>query len=130
MASFGCSFLLAWGKGAVELSVYEEIGQDSARAPWDSVGPPLDPRSRFFVHKDISAHDKLAPLPVMRSTEAVGQCTSEACLEDDQRVLGCFNVPSPCWHTCRSFANIHSSLDGGTGGSNGNLLLARKMAKV
>ena len=83
LASFGCSLLLAWGKGTVELSVYEEIGQDPTRAPWDSVCPALDPRSSLLVHKDVSAHDELAPLPVMRSTKAVGKCTRKACLEDN-----------------------------------------------
>lgn len=110
LAPFGRSLLLAGGKGAVELSVYEEIRQDPTRAPWYPICPSLDPGSGFLVHKDVSTYDQLAPFTVMRSSEAVGQGTGEACLEDDQCVLSGLDMPSPCWHTCRGFPNVHSNL--------------------
>ena len=116
LTPFRCSLLFAWREGTVELSVYEEIRQDSARAPWYSVCPSLDARSSFLVHKDVPTYDQLTSFAIMRSTKAVGQSTSEASLEDDQRVLGGLNVPSPRWHTCRSFTNVHGKVDDETGG--------------
>lgn len=130
MTPFGCSLLLAWGEWAVELSVYEEIRQDSTWTPWYSICPPLDPRSSFLIHEDVPTHDQLAPFTVMRSTETMGKSTGEACLEDDQRVLGRLNVPSPSGHTCWSFANLHSTLNKETNGSGGKLLLARESAQL
>ena len=82
LAPLGRSFFFAWGKGAVELTVDEEIGQDATRRPGNPVRPSLDAGRRLLVDKDIAAHDQLIALPVVWTARTVMQDPLKARLKD------------------------------------------------
>lgn len=57
--------LLARREGAVQLAVDEEIIHDTAGAPVDAVGPPLDSGRVLLVDEVVAALDELGPLLVV-----------------------------------------------------------------
>lgn len=93
--AFDGSFLVAWGKVLVEFSVNQIIAQDPARAPVLAVGPSFDSRRRLLVDKNVSAADEVFSFPVVGSAGRVHQDTSEAGLDDLQRVNGGHDHAAP-----------------------------------
>ena len=107
LTPFSRSLFFSRRKRAVELAVDEEVGEDAARAPGDTIGPSFDARGSLFVHEDIAAHDELIAFPVVRTTKTVSKSAAETSLENDQRVLGRFDVAPPCRHTRRGLPHTH-----------------------
>lgn len=89
------SLLLARGKRAIELAIYQEVGQDPTWAPRDAIGPSFDAGGSFFVDEHIPADDEGVALPVVRSTNTMGQQALESGLEDNQGVFGGLDVSPP-----------------------------------
>lgn len=89
------SFLVAWGKVLVEFSVNQVVSQDSAGTPVLSIGPPLDSRRGFLVNKDIAAANEVLSLSVMGASCCVHKNSSQAGLDDFQRVNGGHDHAAP-----------------------------------
>ena len=101
------SLLFARRERTVELAVDEEIGENAARTPWDTIRPSLDARGSLFVNEDVAAYDQLIALSVVRTTETVCQSATETCLKNHQGILGGFDVTPPCRDTRRGLSHTH-----------------------
>ena len=89
------------------MAVDEEIGEDATGTPGDAIGPPLNARGGLFVDKDVTAHDELIALSVVRTTETMSEVAVEARLENNQRVLGGLDMAPPRGHTGRGLPHTH-----------------------
>lgn len=109
MAPLRGSLLFPRREGAVELTVYEEVGQYPAWTPGYPVCPSLDAGCGLFVDENVPTDNELVSFTIVRPAEAVGQRAGEAGFEDDQSIFGCLNMTPPCWCTRRCFASIHGT---------------------
>ena len=101
--SLGGPLLLTWGKGTVELTIDEEVGQDATGGPGNAVGPAFDARRGLLVDENIAADDECVALPIMGPARAMLQDALKAGLEDEQGILGSFDVTVPSRDTGRRF---------------------------
>ena len=90
-----CLLLLARRKGLDEFAIDEKVAQDAARAPWNSVCPPLDAGSVLFVDEDAPALDELAPFAVVWSPWDMVKGAIQAGFKKDKRVASGGNVTEP-----------------------------------
>lgn len=89
------SFLVAWREVLVEFSVNQIVSQNPARAPVLSVSPPLDSGRGLLVNKDIATADEVLSLPIMWTSCCVHEDSSQAGLDDFQRINGGHDHAAP-----------------------------------
>ena len=63
-----CAFLFAWREWLVEFSVDQEVSEDPAGAPGNTVSPALDSRGILFIDEDAAASNELVALAIVGAT--------------------------------------------------------------
>jgi hypothetical protein len=102
------SLLFAGRERLVELAVNQEVAQDAAGTPGNTISPALDTACIFFVDEDVAALDELATLAVVRSSWNVVKLATQASLEEDEAIHAVLDEASEGGHQrpCSACAHV------------------------